>query len=379
MNGRPKIILVEDDNCSASFTLSALSSEYDVLHVKTGLAALDLIQNDLPDLVLLDVNMPGMSGYEVCRILRDNDDIGLLPVIFLSGMDKDEERLAGYEAGGDDYLTKPVSIDELRSKIKLQLAIQSERSRLKADITNTCSTATTAISGTTDIDVALQFLRTCLTCSTYTELCHETIKTLDAYGLRANVQIHGQQGVISVGANDSCLPLEKSVLTDMSHHNRPFGFSSNTSCSCDHITISVANEDISNHGRMKDNLAIIAEGANAHILALDKCITLTEQHATLSQLTANTRQALQRIEWRHREHEIKSNQLFQELQERFHAFMPSIGITDSQKEKLAQIFLTAANKASVLFNEGLETGAHLNDILKQLESAENLPNTRCPA
>jgi hypothetical protein len=75
------------------------------------------------------------------------------------------------------------------------------------------------------------------------------------------------------------------------------------------------------------------------------------------------------------EHGIKNNQLFQELQERFHISMTSMGIPDSQKENLAQIFLNTANKAKALFNESLETGAHLNDILKQLENARNLAGT----
>jgi CheY-like chemotaxis protein len=298
MSSRPKILLVEDDDCSAKFVLNVLpSSEYEVMHAETGMAALNLVQQDLPDLVLLDVNMPGMSGYEVCQALRDDEDLGLLPVIFLSSLNSDEERLAGYEAGGDDYLTKSVSINELQSKIKLQLAIQAERSRLKTDLANACSTAMTAMSGAAEIGVALQFLRTSLACSTYAELCHEIFNTLGAYGLEGSIQIRGQQGMLSLNVKGPCSPLEESVLTNIARHGRLFEFSSRISCSYDHVTISVARDELDDHGRMKDNLAIIAEGANARILALDKCITLTKQHAMLSQLTAHTQQALQRIEW----------------------------------------------------------------------------------
>jgi len=379
MSNRPKILLVEDDNCSVDFALRVLSSEYDVLHVETGQAALNFIQNDLPDLILLDVNMPGMSGYQVCQTLRNDDDVGLLPVIFLSSLNSDEERLAGYEAGGDDYLTKPVSANELRFKIKLQLAIQTERSRLKADLSNAFSTAMTAMSSTAEIGVALQFLRTSLTCSNYADLCREVLNTLGSYGLEASVQIRGQQGVISIGANGPCSPLEESVLTNMSGHGRLFELASRTSCSYDHITISVARDDLEGHGRMKDNLAMVAEGANARILALDTCAALTRQHAALSQLSANTRMALQSIAQHHREQGMKSKQIFQELQERLHTSMLSIGITDSQGEELAQLLLNAANKARALFNENLKTSAHMNDILKQLEGAGNLTSAECTA
>ena len=121
MNKKSKILLVEDDEIVAIVTAEALSLEYEVAHVDNGQAALDYLSEELPDLVLLDVDMPGMSGYEVCRILRNSPSFSHLPVIFLSGMAGVEERLAGNEAGGNDYLSKPVFADELCARIKLQL------------------------------------------------------------------------------------------------------------------------------------------------------------------------------------------------------------------------------------------------------------------
>ena len=121
MNKKSKILLVEDDEIVAIVTAEALSQEYEVAHVDNGQAALDYLSGDLPDLVLLDVDMPGMSGYQVCRKLRDNPSFSHLPVIFLSGMVGEEERLAGIEAGGNDFLSKPVFADELCARIKLQL------------------------------------------------------------------------------------------------------------------------------------------------------------------------------------------------------------------------------------------------------------------
>lgn len=128
MSNKPKILLVEDDEIAAMVAVEALSPEYDVRHVDNGQAALDCLSGGLPDLVLLDVDMPDMSGYEVCRAMRGNPAIGDLPVIFLSGMVSEEDRLAGHEAGGNDYLTKPVSANELCAKIKLQLESYAKRS-----------------------------------------------------------------------------------------------------------------------------------------------------------------------------------------------------------------------------------------------------------
>lgn len=121
MNARPTILLVEDDDFAAEFAMELLSTDYAVHRFDNGRSALDAFPELEPDLVLLDVSMPGLSGYDVCRMLRTDLAIVDLPIIFLSGKVSKEERLTGYEVGGDDYLTKPVVAEELLSKIRLAI------------------------------------------------------------------------------------------------------------------------------------------------------------------------------------------------------------------------------------------------------------------
>lgn len=370
MNNLSKILIVEDDDFAAMVTADMLTPEYDVQHVDNGKTALSLISESPPALLLLDVDMPGMSGYEVCRSLRDDSTLGDLPIIFLSGMVSDEDRLAGYEAGGDDYLTKPVSADELRSKIKIELAHYAERRRLKNDLSSAFSTVMTAMSSSAEIGAVLQFMRTSFSCPDYTSLCREVLNTFSSYGLEASVKIHGEQGTASFSPNGPCSPLEESVLTNMSKQGRIFEFGSRTSCSYEHITIIVksdAQADPERHGRMKDNLAWLAEGANARVVALDSTASVAKQHAALMQLIASVSQSLQGIDQRHRNQGIKSNHIFQELQKNFDRSMLSVGITQSQEEELSNMLLDAANQARALYDEGLEIGSHMENILKQLE------------
>jgi CheY-like chemotaxis protein len=372
MSNKPKILLVEDDDFAAIVVMEMIAAYYDVRHVESGDAALASIKEEVPDLVLLDVEMPGISGYEVCRVLRDDSAIDGLPVIFLSGRVSDEDRLAGYEAGGDDYLTKPVSADELRSKIKLELATYTERRRLKADLSGAFSTAMTAMSSAAEIGAVLQFLRKSFGCPDYVTLCREVMNTLATYGLEGSVQLRGQQDAISLGSNGPCSPLEESVLTTMSTHGRLFEFGSRISCSYEHITIivkSVSSDDPDRHGRMKDNLAWLAEGANARVASLDSAAAITRQHAQLSHLTASTRKALLGIEKRHREQGAKSGHIFQDLQKNFERSILTLGITHSQEDELAEMLQRASSEAQALYDEGLEIGMHMEDLLRQLEQA----------
>lgn len=372
MSDQPTILLVEDDDFAAMVTAEMLASDFIVHHVENGQAALDYVAKQMPDLVLLDVSMPGMSGYEVCRTLRNDSAFDGLPILFLSGLVSEEERLAGYEAGGDDYLAKPVAAGELRHKIDLALKNYVERRRLKADLATTFATAMTAMTSAADMGTVLQYIRTSFNCPDYATLCREMLNTLGSYGVEANVQIRGKQGIVSIGTNGPCSPLEESVLANMSRQDRLFEFSSCLSCSYEHITIIIKNvdrNDSERHGRLRDNLALLAEGADVRIIALDSSADLEKEHEALTQLIASTRKALQDIDQGQKQQRIDSKQIFQDLQEAFERRLLTIGISVSQEDELAELIRDASNRALALYDEGMSIETHMEIILRQLEIA----------
>lgn len=370
MSEQPIILLVEDDDFAAKVTAHILASNYVVHHVESGQDALDFIARQTPDLMLLDVSMPGMTGYEVCRTLRNDSAIEEFPVIFLSGMVGEEDRLAGYEAGGDDYLSKPVSTAELLQKISLSLKNYAERRSMKADISSTFATAMTAMTSAADMGTVFQFLQASFNCPDNDSLCREVLKTLATYGAESSVQVRGQSGCISMSSNGPCSPLETSVLANMAKQDRLFDFSSCLSCSYDHITIIIKNIDRADpdrHGRLRDNLALLAEGANMRIAALDSSAKLEKQHQALTQLITNTRQTLTDIDQHHRQQRIESKKIFENLQDTFERRMLTIGITVSQEDELAELIQGACGQSLALYDKGLSIETHMNNLLEQLD------------
>ncbi len=119
----PNLLIAEDDpdiRELISFRLSAAG--HAVTAVEDGPSALDAAADALPDLVLLDVMMPGLSGIDVCRSLRAQPETADLPVILLTARSQEADVQAGFRAGADDYMTKPFSPRELVSRINALLA-----------------------------------------------------------------------------------------------------------------------------------------------------------------------------------------------------------------------------------------------------------------
>ena len=113
-------VLVVDDHRSSRVAASALLcvEGYDVLEAENGPQALDIVTAVQPDLILLDIMMPEMDGFEVCRRLKSDEHTRLIPIIFITALDDRRSRLRGIEVGGDDFLTKPFDQLELSARVK---------------------------------------------------------------------------------------------------------------------------------------------------------------------------------------------------------------------------------------------------------------------
>lgn len=118
---RPKILIVDDEPHIVNLIKLSLQDEYDILVANSGNEAIHKIEEERPDLVTMDIMMPGMSGFEVVEEMRKFESTKDIPVIFLSAKDTLKDMQQGMEAGGDDYMTKPFEPDELNQRIKEHL------------------------------------------------------------------------------------------------------------------------------------------------------------------------------------------------------------------------------------------------------------------
>ncbi|WP_343728455.1 HD domain-containing phosphohydrolase [Duganella sp.] len=120
---QPQILVVDDEASNLQLLRHILQDHYRLLFAKDGPRALELARSERPQLILLDVMMPGMTGYETCKLLKADPATAGIPVIFVTALSDTDDELIGFEAGAVDYITKPVSPPIVRARVRNHLSL----------------------------------------------------------------------------------------------------------------------------------------------------------------------------------------------------------------------------------------------------------------
>lgn len=128
---KARILVVDDQPVNIQIIHQMLNADYQIFMATSGTQAISLCQSNPPDLILLDVVMPDPDGLATCRLLKQRPELADIPVIFVSGIQSPEEEVLCWEAGGADFVIKPVNAVTLKHRIKTQLKLKQQQDLLK--------------------------------------------------------------------------------------------------------------------------------------------------------------------------------------------------------------------------------------------------------
>ncbi len=134
MEKEGKIVVIDDDRTNLSYLTELLDKDYGLVTAASGEEGLKLVEDFKPDIVLLDIMMPGIDGYEVCKRIRSNKNLTNIKILFLTAKVQMAEKLQGYNVGGDDYITKPFDKDEVLAKIKVFLRLKYDEDTSSGEV-----------------------------------------------------------------------------------------------------------------------------------------------------------------------------------------------------------------------------------------------------
>lgn len=128
---RQKILIVDDNPKNRAICEEIFEEDFDLIHAEDGTTALELIRERNPDVVLLDVMMPGINGYEVCQRMKADTETGHIPVIIVSAKGQTDEIIEGFDSRADDYIVKPFVNSELRARVRATLRLKEAQDELQ--------------------------------------------------------------------------------------------------------------------------------------------------------------------------------------------------------------------------------------------------------
>lgn len=338
MSEKANILVVDDDDFMQEMFADALKENYCIIPAESGADALFMAQKNHPDLIILDVEMPGMDGYETCRRFKKIDATVDVPVIFVSAHDKIEDRLKGYEAGGEDYLIKPFDPKELETKVAQLLKAASERTALKQMANYATSTAMTAISNTSEMGVILEALKKFNVCDDYKTVGEAVLQGLSVYGLKGAIQIRSPEEIITRNTQGEVSPLEASVINHLVSMERITQFQSKLCINYPDISLLVHDmplENVERCGRLRDHMTMLVEGAEVRIQGIRAASK--QRGEALEYAGWRITEALKEIDSAQRQRRVETRIAFSDLIDKIEKAMISTAMTESQERFLSAI------------------------------------------
>ena len=364
------IFVVEDDLAMRFLLASALGDRYAVEAFDSAENCLARLAEKQPDIFLIDVGLPGINGYDLCRRLKSlPGSEAIAPVVFISTYDRLDDVLAGYDAGGDDYIVKPFDVVLLERKIEHIRRVEHEKKCVLEQAKSSEELASLVLANLDEYAVLIRFLRSLNDCDNPRQLSALLFKLLAGYGLDAAIQLRLPGSELTIGKEGDNHPLEVAIIRHVRDMDRIFEFKKRAAYNYERITILVNNMPVDNPelcGRIRDSVLIAAECANAKLLAVQTSAENNLSKATAARLLEALRTGVQDFEQKYAQARYSATLLTQEMLDQLAEACASLGLSDDQEARIDSIIRSRVSLLAESYDLSDETQATLTDIATQL-------------
>ncbi|UCV16215.1 response regulator [Quatrionicoccus australiensis] len=365
-----RLFVVDDDPVLTEIFMATLEDDFQLETFASAEACLARVAEQKPDIFLLDVSLPGIDGCQLCRQLKDDWDTQDIPVLFVSGSDDIEARLLCYDAGGEDFISKPFDPNELLRKLRIAAQLINSRRQLHEQAGYAQRTAMSAMVSMGELGVVLQFLSKSFACESAGELAEALLESMRQYDLQAAVQVRLGEDMLSLSENGRDLPLETSVLNHVSHAGRIFQFKSRCVFNYGRVTLMVNNmplDDADRCGRIRDNGALLAEGADARLKAIEVELSAQRRRSGIEAALPRVHATLDAVQGNYRRNCYELTQVMVEFQEALMKSYVHLGLTEGQEEQMTAMAGEFMQRMVGTQDESLHIVGQLEELAHSLE------------
>ena len=368
-----RILIVEDDRIMAALVESGLKrAGFRVFHATSGEECLRRLDEINPDLLVIDIGLPVMDGLETCRIVRQARDADVLSILFLSGSEHPEDRLLAYDAGGDDFISKPPNMAEVSRKVEREVARRRARACYAEALRSRGYEVRAAMESLRESNVGLSFTRGTLNCRSLTSLAELATWSLIGYGLRCHVQIRTPISCLTWTRGGEGSPLEAAVFEQTRDMGRLFQFRRRLIVNYDAFSLLVVNmpiEDETECGHIRDVAAIIAEAGNAAVESISVYLDALDRTEKVSVLAAACEDSVVALQQKLEARQIQVRDELSSLVRAIESMYYRLGLSDHQEQIISQTATDSVERVMALLQSSEDFQHEFVDIRDELKKA----------
>lgn len=373
-----KTVLSIDDDLIVRKTVSkALEGQYNVILAENGEQGIAKAIGKLPDVILLDIEMPDRNGYEVCEYLRHHETTKDIPIVFISAKSDVGERMRGYEVGATDFMPKPFQKEDVLAKLRVLISLKDQQDALQAQIEEAEKTAHTAMSGSSELGMVMQFVERSYEINDYQQLASGIFKVLTAFGLNTAMRITTDAGAEYYSCSGTVSPLESELMSLLKERSRFNDFGCRTQINYPNVSILIKNmplDDPERYGRYKDIIPAILSAADAKIRTLNTEKQMQEQTNEINMAFTMIRESLLTIANRQRVNQQEGQKVLHSMVNELASELPGMGLEVDQEERILTTVDKAVKESFDLNDESEIIKKTLDEVSKELEILLNKQN-----
>jgi CheY-like chemotaxis protein len=370
MSHKALILCVDDEPVNLVILQELLQDRYELTIAKSGEGCLQQVAVQSPDLILLDVNMPDLDGLETCERLKSDPETAEIPIIFVSALASQDELMAGYEAGGDDYITKPFSEEILQKKIEIVLASQQRKQELKKISDKAVEALMNNLSTTDELGMVVRFLHQCQSADTLDELARNVFDCLRQFELDSSLLMLDEPENRVWFSDDIDRPMESQILESLRGQDRVVSFGTRLAINSDHVTVLVRNlpTTVEQVDRVREHLSIMIEGLDTRIQAMQSQTLLDQRREVLHRVLTAAREHLGRLDETSKQQRARSAEIVTDMGKELERSLLKLDLSARQEAALKKIIDSAAEQTAAVYDEGMKIGEKLQEIMDELSS-----------
>lgn len=380
MESEYSIFVVDDAEAVRRMIESVFGKTYTVETFASGADCLERMREKLPGLFLLDVDMPEMDGYALCRRIKSLPACSNVPVIFISALDDLESRLAGYDAGGDEFIVKPYKLAELKKKVEVLRRIGQEKSALLDKLGESDMLTSKALSHLDEYAVLVKFLRSLNRCEKYPDVADAILSMLKSYRLDGALQLRLADYELTLNVAGENNPLATAIIS----HVRSLGtlavFKNRAVFNFDRVSVLINNMPLAQADlcdRLRDYLEIAVESVDTRLLALQTRHQNSRTKGEVVALLHDVGAAIQGLSEKYVQARFQSSELTRVMLNELDAEFSSLGMRETQENSIKEIIESRTDRLLSTMDFSVETEKALNDIQARL--ARSVEATETPA